>query len=259
MPWAQAQPLPPPLIFVTHAKAGSTWVDGILRQLYGAAVAPRVWPPPEHFDLKTYPIWSAMFMTREEYERHPELRAVDRFVVIRDLRDTLVSNYFSLRYSHTLDAGGIIARRRDRLVALDFEDGLRFLMDEVVEGHASIQRSWLGSDVIRLRYEDLLREDVALFQWLLIQTFGHKLTAAQVASVVEDRRFERVFQRKLGQVDPASHGRQGEPGDWRRQFTPAIKRSFAERFGALLVATGYEDDQAWVEAEDPVDQRSSGS
>ena len=56
-----------------------------------------------------------------------------------------------------------------------------------------------------------------------------------------------MFKRKLGEVDDASHGRQGLPGDWANHFTPALRRRFHEKFGPLLISAGYEKDDQWVE------------
>ena len=246
LPWGTHAFKPPPLLFITHAKAGSTWIDGILRTLYGRQVAPRQWPPPERFSFARHRIHSAVFMTRDQFLRHPELRGIHRFVVIRDLRDTLVSDYFSLRDTHVLDEGGIIAQRREELRTRTPEEGLAYLIDHVLEQHAAIQSSWIGGETPVLRYEELLRDDVALFRTLLLEKFGHAIPESQLSAAVESNRFEKVFQRKLGEENPASHGRKGAPGDWRNHFTPALRRHFAERFGDLLIATGYEHDAAWV-------------
>jgi len=57
-----------------------------------------------------------------------------------------------------------------------------------------------------------------------------------------------AFGRKLGEEDITSHGRKGTPGDWKNHFTPALRRQFGEKFGDLLIATGYEKDLAWMQA-----------
>lgn len=202
--------------------------------------------PPACFDFSQHRIFPALFITREEYLSYPELLGVHRFVVIRDLRDTLVSQYFSDRDTHILDAGGIIAKRRDILRARTKEDGLLHAMDEILPLHAAIQQSWLGVEVPLFRYEDLLRDDLAIFRRLLLETFGHPLTPAQVEQAVVSCRFEKLFQRKLGEEDPSSHGRKGAPGDWQNHFTPKVARHFCEKFGELLVSTGYERDNSWV-------------
>jgi hypothetical protein len=237
---------PPPLVHITHAKAGSTWIDKILRQLHGPHVSPRLWQPPERFDFARYRIYPALFITREKYCSYPELLGVHRFVVIRDLRDTLVSHYFSVRDTHKPDPDGIIAKGREILCSLSKEDGLTYLMDEVLSEHAAIQQSWLGAEIVTFRYEDLLSDDLAILRRLFLETFGHQLTESQVDRAVISCRFESLFRRKLGEEDPSSHGRKGAPGDWRNHFTPALARRFHDKFGAVLVGTGYERDDSWT-------------
>jgi len=244
LPWLRRW-RPPPLLHISHAKAGSTWVAKILGALYGSEVARG--GAPARFDFHQQRVYS-LFMSHEGFLAHPELLGVHRFVIIRDLRDTLVSDYFSLRDTHKLDGAGGIQGFRDVLQARDVEGGLDYLIAHRAERHAAIQRSWVGKETILLRYEEMLRDDVAIFSRLLLDTFGHALSEARLRRVVVANRFENVFHRPLGQADPTSHGRQGAPGDWRRHFTPANRAAFHQRFGDLLLATGYETDDSWVTA-----------
>lgn len=234
------------MMHITHGKAGSTWMDRILRQLYGKHVAPRQYNHPERFSFERHRVYSAIFMARPAFLRHPELRGIHRFVVIRDLRDTLVSNYFSLRDTHELDPAGIIAERRQRLHEMSEEEGLIFLLDKVMQEHAGIQRSWAEGDAPLLKYEELLADDLPMLRHLLIETFGHEITGEQLRAAVESSRFEAVFQRKIGEQDPTSHGRQGAAGDWKNHFTPAVRRAFEQHYGDVLRATGYEKDGSWA-------------
>jgi lipopolysaccharide transport system ATP-binding protein len=235
------------MIFITHAKAGSTWVDNILRTLYRKQVAPRLFSVPQTFSFEKHRIYSAVFMSRAEYLTHPELFGVHAFVTIRDLRDTMISQYFSTRNTHGDDPGGKIAERRQILHDLSQEDGMLYLIDNVIEKHATIQESWLGSGVPYFRYEELLQRDVQLFEDLLLRRFGHAASAETIAKAVQANRFESVFGRKLGVSDATSHGRTGLPGDWKNHFTPRIAARFREKFGNLLISTGYEPNHQWAE------------
>jgi lipopolysaccharide transport system ATP-binding protein len=246
--WRRRRFVPPPLMHITHGKAGSTWVDRVLRQLYGKQVSPRLYELPARFDFSRHRVFSAVFITRDEFLRHPELRGIHRFVVIRDLRDTLVSNYFSLRDTHELDPGGVIAARRQSLRDMSVEDGMKHLIDHAMSEHAEIQRTWAESDAPLLKYEELIIDDLAIFQRLLCETFGHEIQPAELKRAVESSRFEAVFQRKLGVTDATSHGRQGTAGDWKNHFTPELRRYFHEKLGSILLQTGYEKDAQWVTA-----------
>jgi hypothetical protein len=246
--WSNRRFIPPPLIFVTHAKAGSTWVDHILRGIYRKLVAPRLYEKPARYAFEKHRIYSAIFMSRDEFLQHPELFGIHRFVVIRDLRDTLVSQYFSWRDNHQEDPSGSIAARRKMLLSMNEEEGLIYMIENVLQKHAGIQKSWISSDAPVLRYEELIERDVELFCDLLLNRFGHPIGSEQVERVVKANRFESVFGRKLGVEDAKSHGRSGAPGAWHRHFTPAVCVRFQEKFGDVLTMTGYEKDDRWTQA-----------
>lgn len=243
----------PTLVHLTHAKAGSTWIDAILRQLFHSRVAPRgryvaeasgglaqhVFAPGR--------VYSAMFLNREKFDAHAELRDAKRFIVIRDLRDTLVSLYFSLKVSHPVDASAKTQTHRDRLNSTSLDDGLIYLMDGQLRGVARMQQSWLGGEEIIVRYEDLIEDCFGVLNRTLIEQLTMPTTKAALARAVRRSRFERVFQRPLGSQDVASHGRQGLPGDWKNHFSREIRQRCAEQFGDLLIATGYEKDRAWAD------------
>ena len=222
-------------------------MDQILRGLYRKRVAPRAFSIPEKFSFTQHRIHSAIFMSRAEYLQHPELFGVHRFVLIRDLRDTIISQYFSLRDIHGEDPSGIVAARRKVLLELSEEDGLLYLIDNQAQKHATIQDSWVGTDTLLFRYEELLQNDAEVLQRLLVGIFGHDIAPQRVEEVVAANRFESVFGRKMGEQDATSHGRSGLPGQWKTHFTPRIAARFVERFGDILIKTGYEADHRWMD------------
>jgi lipopolysaccharide transport system ATP-binding protein len=180
----------------------------------------------------------------ESVELPPKWR---RFVVIRDLRDTLVSFYFSLKVSH----------RRERmpeallyfcelLQAVDFEKGLRATMDVQGPMVANIQRSWLEAGEPLIRYEDLLDRDVEILEPLLLDQCELPVDRDRLRAAIEGARFERQSGgRKRGHEDVTSHERKGIAGDWKNHFSDELKRDFKQRWGDLLIATGYERDLDW--------------
>jgi Sulfotransferase domain len=221
----------PTLLHITHAKAGSTWIEGILRALFGKRLVGRGYGLPDFERGRVY----SVFMTREEFDARPMLAESKRFIVLRDLRDTLISRYFSIRDSHKPDPAGKIEALRAKLLAMSVEEGLAEVMgDGGMAATAKIQRSWLGSGETVLRYEDLIANDVLMFAELFVKTLALPVSAAEVESAVVANRFEAVFKRKLGEVDVKSHGRTGAPGDWRNHFTPALTEKFHGMFGDLL-------------------------
>jgi Sulfotransferase domain len=235
----------PITLHITHAKAGSTWVDAILRTLFGKRVLPRGYAMPV-FGSGKERVFS-VFMSRDEFLARPELSDSKRFIILRDLRDTLISRYFSIRETHKPDPSGKIEAQRAELRAMSVEDGLARVMEDAgMAATAKIQRSWYGSGEILLRYEDLLADDVALFTKLFVEQLGLPLTADKVERAVVENRFEKKYKRKLGEEDAGSHGRKGTPGDWRNHFTPRLAQRFQELYGDVLPAGGYETDAGWV-------------
>jgi lipopolysaccharide transport system ATP-binding protein len=241
------------LIHLTHAKAGSSWIYHILTDLFPDRIAPRGRKLAEATggDLSKHGfaaggVYGAMFMRADEFDAHPELSSALRFVMIRDLRDTLVSLYFSIKISHPLDAEGKRQRERETLQSLSEEDGLLHLMETQLGGAAEVQSSWLGRDELLYRYEDLLPRDYTLLRELLLERFRLPITEKALRRAIGKYSFEALYKRKLGEENTASHGRQGAPGNWRKHFTPRVAEAFAQRFGQLLIDTGYERDQAWA-------------
>jgi Sulfotransferase domain len=268
LPWQKTKDIPT-LLHITHIKAGSTWVDRLLHQLFGEKVRPRFGSdlfdlgegdgneaakePPylQMFHAMEYRpghVYPAMFITHDEFQTRPEFAEGRCFVVIRDLRDTLTSHYFSLKGTHALDKRGRVQTARDFLQTASKDDGLIFLFERDLERLVKIQRSWLAAGEWVLRYEDLIRNDVAGFTDLFLEKLQLSLHPREVQRAVEASRFETVYKRKLGEVDEKSHGRQGLPGDWKNHFSPRVRQEFHQRTGDLLVAAGYEQDASWVDA-----------
>ncbi len=236
----------PAVMHFTHAKAGSTWIDGILRELFGKRVKPRFWSKPD-FSGAAGQVFASVFLARDEALASPDVVSAKRFFVLRDLRDTLISRYFSIRDSHKPDPAGKIEAMRLKLRDLSVEDGLANVMfDAGMEATAKIQRSWLGSNEIILRYEDLITNDVELFTRLFVEQLGLPITAEQVEKAVVSQRFDTVYGRKPGDEDVMSHGRKGIAGDWRNHFTRRLADQFHGRYGELLQNAGYEKDAGWV-------------
>lgn len=233
---------------ITHGKAGSTWIDRLLRELFGKQVSLRMYELPERFCFDRFQVYSAIFITRDRFLSYPELADIRRFVVIRDLRDTLISQYFSMRDTHGLDPGGIVQKRREILRSRSFQEGLEYLLENAITNQASIQRSWVDADEKLFRYEELLEDDVATLHRLFIEEWNLSIRSEQLEKAVLASRFESVYKRKLGEEDATSHGRKGQPGDWRNYFTRDFAVRFRDKFGDLLISTGYEKDDSWVEA-----------
>jgi len=243
------------LMHVTHAKAGSSWVSDLLARLFGSRCAPRGPFVAADGDLSRHVfqpgrVYRAMFLSREDFMAHPELREIKRFVVLRDLRDTMISNYFSAKVSHAIDKRipnmDQLLARREILRGLSQEEGLLYLMENVTPRTAMLQRSWLDQGEIVLRYEEMVLNPCAFFRTLFLDTLQMPVSPATIDRAVRRTHFQTVYGRKLGEEKVDSHGRNGLPGDWRNHFTPELRKKFGEAFGDLLVKTGHEPDDRWI-------------
>jgi lipopolysaccharide transport system ATP-binding protein len=239
---------PAPAIFhVTHPKAGSQW----LRRILTECCPERVFVPREdlsHFlrrPLAPAGIYPALYVTRQQFESVALPPHWQRLVVIRDLRDTLVSCYFSVKYSHTTEFT-VVREWRQKLRTLSVEDGLIWLLEAWLHRVAAIQQSWLESGDQLIRYEDLLEYDLEILEPILLDDCQLPITPGRLREVVLAARFERLTGgRARGQEDLSAHERKGVAGDWRCHFTPRVVEHFKERHGDLLLALGYEHDWHW--------------
>jgi lipopolysaccharide transport system ATP-binding protein len=237
----------PTIIHVTHWKAGSQWIYKVLREIVPERiVAPRVSETQFLSEpIRAGGVYPTAYVTRAQYDTVQLPPDSHRFVIIRDLRDTLISAYFSLKLSHpTIDQS--VIEIRHCLHAASMDDGLIFLMNEWLPQSARIQLSWVEAGEPVLRYEDLLGHDVELLERTLIDRCGLPVPREQLRSVVNANRFEALTGgRRRGVEDLTAHERKGVAGDWRLYFTDRVKRAFKARYGGVLVLTGYERGLGW--------------
>jgi hypothetical protein len=237
----------PAIFHVTHWKAGSQWLYKIL---IGCAPDLIVAPQLEMAQFLRAPlqegkIYPTLYVTREEFDRPCLPSTWRRFVVIRDLRDTLVSSYYSHKVSHPILTART-AEMRAVLESLSLEEGLLYLMREMLPLCSAIQESWLASREPLIRYEDLLEHDTEILERVLLDQCGLRVARERFRDVVRANRFEKLTGGRVrGQEDQSSHERKGVAGDWHNCFSDRVKEAFKAQFGDLLVRTGYANDLRW--------------
>jgi lipopolysaccharide transport system ATP-binding protein len=233
---------------VTHYKAGSQWIRRILTKSVGRRLLHVGADRHELFEDPIVPgrVYSACYVSREEFddiERPPDSR---HFFIARDLRDTLVSGYFSLKLSHPAFELEAVAAMRNRLRAMGLEEGLMHTLDDWVPANAEIQRSWIKSEETVIHFEDLLANDVGMLEEVLLGHCRLGVRPRKLRRAIEKARFERLSGgRAPGEEDVAAHYRKGVTGDWRNYFNEPLKDAFKERYGDLLIEAGYERDNDW--------------
>ncbi len=190
-------------------------------------------------------VYPTVYVTKEQFYSVPLLQDWKRFVIIRDLRDTLVSVYFSVKFSHQAIAEEIV-KWRSVLGSVNEEDGLLYMLNEWLPRCADIQTSWLDGEETIWKYEDLLQNDHAIFEQILLDQCQLPVTRERFREVVNANQFEKLSAgRKRGAEDVQSHERKGISGDWQNHFTDKVKQEFKEKYGPLLIATGYETSLDW--------------
>jgi hypothetical protein len=234
------------IFHITHHKAGSQWVHRIFQTLaFDRLVLPEV-QNNQFLNRPVAPsrIYPTLYITREQFESVALPRRWRRFVVVRDLRDTLVSLYFSLRNSHRL-LTDVMRARRAALSELTQEEGLLYLIESGLTPMAQVQWSWRAARQELIKYEDLLDRDEEILTRVLLGHCRLRVEPARFREVVRAHRFEAQSGRKPGTEDAHAHERKGIAGDWRNYFTDRVRAEFKRCYGSLLVATGYEKGFSW--------------
>jgi lipopolysaccharide transport system ATP-binding protein len=244
----------PTIYNITHIKSGSQWVRAILTECAPQRiVTPRVGIAQFYDDpLIAGAIYPALYIPYDDYCKVLEKNNAANsprvtFVVIRDLRDTMVSLYYSLKVSHPLIAEQLVQERRE-LTEKTLEDGLLMLIEARMGDVAEIQRSWIPAcdrgEGLLLRYEDLIANEQE--QFARIVNYCQLETSPEVLrEIVTRNSFEKQTGRHKGEEDTASHFRKGIVGDWRNAFSDKVKQEFKRRYGDVLIQTGYESGLDW--------------
>jgi hypothetical protein len=230
----------PTVFHLTHHKAGSQWVSEILKRSDPARyVASK--PLTQHLKDPT------VYQTKDEFElllaEGEFTEPYSAFYVKRDLRDTLVSLYFSLKYSHAVVSDNV-RKQRANLENLNDLEGMRYLLEHNLQRQSNMQMSWINENITVFKYEDLLKDELAIF--MKIKELA-ELDIADTAfkTIVKDNSFQNISGRKQGEEDQSKHQRKGISGDWQNYFNESMKDDFKEKFQSTLTATGYELDDSW--------------
>ena len=236
----------PTIFHLTHWKAGSQWVREILYHSSPDRIVsqePRIAQILEK-PIKPSAIYPAVYLPRDEFEAviKPHLSNL-KFFIYRDLRDTLVSLYFSFKFSHPI-LHDELEKHHSILNSFGKDEGFRYLMDEYIERISHIQLSWIGAEILKIRFEDLVENQVELFEEI-ISYCEISVSRNKLHSIIENNRFEIKTGRNRGEEDITAHLRKGIVGDWKNHFSPAIKEEFKHRFGGTLIRTGYVASLDW--------------
>ena len=164
-----------------------------------------------------------------------------KLLMVRDPRDAVVSEYFSLAYSHSIPAtseeGGEVSRRmasaRERMQATDLDTAVL----QLAPGLNKVLNDYIGLIVDPktriLRYEDVILDKPRMIQEIADQ-FGWTITQDQIkrilnwADVVPTEENKHKFVRKV------------VPGDHREKLSAATIASLNATFSKAMAAFGYQ-------------------
>lgn len=231
------------IFHITHWKAGSQWVSGVLTRLLPDRHVPIKGLKPEVLEAALRPggLYTPIYMNGRRFRKVVGTLPHRRVVVIRDLRDTLVSWYFSLRYSHPVNA--FVSGQRSQFESMPAEEALASLVDGKLAQIADLQKSWADDEGL-VRYEELVADEQGAFR-RIARHLGIDADDDVLQRVVAANSFESRTGRSRGEEDATSHRRKGIAGDWRNHFTARVKDVFKERYGQHLIEMGYETNLDW--------------
>ena len=117
------------------------------------------------------------------------------FVVIRDPRDSLVSLYFSKKFSHPVFTQ-TLAEERKFLHSLSEEEGLLYLLHDGLDWLVEIALTWMDGPLV-VRYEDLIMGEQAVFEQI-VDYCEIAVSRRRLREIVHYNSFNAVTGRQMG-------------------------------------------------------------
>ena len=250
----------------TTQKAGSQWIRMILSDKrvyaysglnyfdYEASLPGGLDPRPITERTITYPfprrtIATPLYIDYKGYKMIPKPEESKAIFIARDPRDLVVSEYFSLRYSH-VPMGDIDSQRR-QLNARSESEGLLYVLKYLNSyGTFACQRSWIEEEntdpeVFIVRFEDLIADHSVPIWKKIFEHFDIQVPENIQSQLLQDYSFEALSGRRRGTEDTQSHYRRGIHGDWKNYFDEQLVKEFKQLTNDLVVRLGYELDNSW--------------
>ncbi len=232
-------------------KTASQWFKGLFRDRIFYSHSGLVVSPYQYLGLNyaracSFPqqtVVSHLYFSYQDYLKVPKPKSYKTFFVMRDPRDIIVSWYFSARYSHVLVPP--IHTMRHNLARLNFQDGLRYLIDTQAEfGLFDCQRSWMKAkasnpEIEIFRYEDLARDE-ASFVHNLFDFLELNIPETSLKTLVNRHSINKRSQDRNSLTgDSKNHYRKGVSGDWQNHFSDSVADYFERVTGDLVSVLNY--------------------
>lgn len=157
---------------------------------------------------------------------------------VRDPRDVLVSEYYSLGWLHSDQGWDESARRRRQEIQQSSID--EFVLEERLTGKPPLLERM--QNLPRLSRDP--RVTVVTYEQMVTDFAGWLEAALAPLGLEDDQRLQRRLMRRYDgefQPDPSGgHKRNVTPGDHRNKLLPTTIAQLNDRFGALLECCGYQ-------------------
>jgi hypothetical protein len=151
---------------------------------------------------------------------------------LRDPRDVLTSQYFSLKFSHPLLTGEL-AKKRKNAAALSIDEHVRMQAERFFITYSTYFEKLAGrKNVLILKYEDMIIDFPGFLEKLNIH-FELDLTSGQKLKL--DRSGEFLVDAE----NTSLHKRKVAAGDHREKLQPETIQWLNEKFGPILLRLGY--------------------
>lgn len=197
--------------------------------------------------IPTGVIVSPLYIGYKDFAKIPKPLNYKAFCVIRDPRDLIVSNYFSLKYSHPA-YNPYIVDMREKLHQMTQDEGMMMCINTLSKGILSFFSEWLQQkdDSVKIfRFEDIFGiQQEATFQQLL-EHCDCTIPENVLHMLLNKYCFKNITGRSTGDENITSHYRKGTANSWQDYFSEPHKAAFKERLGQILLASGYEQSSTW--------------
>ncbi|MCP4596124.1 sulfotransferase domain-containing protein [Neptuniibacter sp.] len=191
----------------------------------------------EPFPEKT--VVTHLYINNDTYKNIKKSGAYKTFFITRDPRDSVVSWYYSAKYSHKLMDP--IPEMRAQLVQLNRDDGLRYIIDKIDSfGYFDAQLSWAKSGEKVFNYELISRDPEEFLKQLFIFLDIH-MVPEDFQQLCHKHSFQKKADgREQGEEDINSHFRKGVVGDWKTHLDQGLLDYLDSKSPNLIEELGYQ-------------------
>lgn len=166
------------------------------------------------------------------YIEVPELASYPIVLILRDPRDVLTSQYFSIKKTHPLVTTELI-KRREKANAITIDEHVLSQSDRFVNTYNEYIRKVYGKEnVLFLKYEELITD----FSYCLAKINQHCSFGLNYTQLKKLDKSDAFLVKK---EDPNSHKRKISKGDFREKLNPETIAVLNKKFEAVLNTLNY--------------------